>query len=201
MAIRPSESTMSPLIDGLDYGSLWAQLHAALDTASRTAPGLMVAATLALAIPLLATLGGIGLLSHRLVRRMAKRAEQRKPRPVDVDTAPRAGTNSALLIEGQPPLGINGHKTLTVLGRDGGCDIWLDHASVASHHAAIERTLDDEFWITDLTGPGGSGVRVDNRPVARRRLTGGERIGIGAVDMTFQTVPGRSAAASGLRRV
>lgn len=154
----------------------------------------MVALVLALIIPMFAIIGGGVLLGKRVSRRITKRAERRRQlnTVAQRDAADPPGViDTALLVDGLPPLDMERAKTLTIIGRDGACDVRLDHVSVATHHAAIERTAEDEFWLMDLTGPNGAGVRVDDRRIARHRLRGGERIAIGALTMSVLPVTAR----------
>lgn len=182
------------MTDWLDIQRMIAPAGPTIGAAFDLAPGLVVAAALALAIPVLALLGGLVLLAGRLHRRLRRRTAARlrqatQPAPGSGD-AGGIGGHPIVRIDGGWPIAVARDKSLTVIGRDGGCDIRLTDASVADHHLAIERTVDDEVWIIDLTGPAGAGIKVDHRRVANQRLRGGELIEVGAVRVMFEVVGG-----------
>ena len=164
--------------------------------AYETAPGLLAACALALIVPSLALVGGVVLASSRLLERMQARAERRR-REARAAARPPSPTPTILLVSGQRRHDMQSAKTLTVIGRDRACDLRLEHTSIAEHHAAIERTADEELWLVDLTGPGGSGVRVDGRPVRQHRIAGGERIGIGEIELAVVAMPAEGRGALG----
>lgn len=76
------------------------------------------------------------------------------------------------------PLGRN----TVVIGRDHGCDIALQDDSVSARHA---RVLNGAlgFEVEDLEST--NGTFVDDQPVVRARLAHGQRLRIGAVELTF----------------
>ncbi|MGI9422780.1 MAG: FHA domain-containing protein [Hyphomicrobiaceae bacterium] len=86
----------------------------------------------------------------------------------------------------------NGGKHHTVghglvrIGREEDNDVQLVHKTVHRYHAIIERTPEAEFVLTDVSGDGGNGVRVDGERIERLRLRGGEVIDIGRIQLQFQ---------------
>lgn len=162
--------------------SLLEMLLAAWAHVYLVAPGVALACALALAIPVLA----VGAWLLRLVTSGRPRKEH-APDGSEVDeTLPAAAW---VRPDGASPFELKTSKSLIVVGRDRDADLVLDDKTVAAHHAAIERTPDNEYWIVDLTGPEGPGVSVNNHRVARLRLTGGERITLGSHRLTFESRP------------
>jgi hypothetical protein len=82
-------------------------------------------------------------------------------------------------------------RTLLRIGRETDNDICLQDKTVHRYHAAIHRTEDAEFVITDLSSARGNGVVVNGRPVAEARLASGDLIELGKARLKF------SAAHSG----
>ena|SRR2546423_14432355 len=60
---------------------------------------------------------------------------------------------------------------------------------VARHHAVIERTRDEEFVITDLSGKDGNGVRINGARLPRARLADGDVIELGRTRLKFESTP------------
>ena len=75
------------------------------------------------------------------------------------------------------------------IGRESDNDVQLTHATVHRYHAAIHRTEDAEFVITDLSSVDGNGVVVNGRAVAEARLANGDMIELGKAKLKFSTAP------------
>lgn len=75
------------------------------------------------------------------------------------------------------------------IGRETDNDICLDDITVHRYHAAIRRTEDAEFVITDLSSAGGNGVVVNGRTVAEARLASGDMIELGKAKLKFSAAP------------
>lgn len=82
-------------------------------------------------------------------------------------------------------------RTLLRIGREQDNDVCLEDMTVHRYHAAIHRTEDAEFVITDLSSSGGNGVMVNGRAVAEARLAHGDTIELGNARLTFSAAPGR----------
>lgn len=80
-------------------------------------------------------------------------------------------------------------RTLLRIGRETDNDICLQDITVHRYHAAIHRTEDAEFVITDLSSVGGNGVVVNGRPVAEARLASGDLIELGKARLKFSAAP------------
>ena len=77
---------------------------------------------------------------------------------------------------------------LLQIGREADNDIRLMYDNVHRYHAILERTSDAKFYILDVSGRDGNGVRVDGGKIQHARLRGGELIQIGPVCLHFQLV-------------
>lgn len=80
-------------------------------------------------------------------------------------------------------------RALLRIGRETDNDICLDDMTVHRYHAAIRRTEDAEFVITDLSSAGGNGVVVNGRAVAEARLASGDMIELGKAKLKFSAAP------------
>lgn len=84
-------------------------------------------------------------------------------------------------------------QPLLRIGRETDNDICLQDTTVHRYHAAIHRTEDAEFVITDLSSAGGNGVVVNGRAVAEARLASGDVIELGNARLRFSAAPAGSA--------
>lgn len=80
-------------------------------------------------------------------------------------------------------------RTLLRIGRETDNDICLGDITVHRYHAAIHRTEDAEFVITDLSSADGNGVLVNGRAVAEARLVSGDVIELGTARLRFSAAP------------
>ena len=55
------------------------------------------------------------------------------------------------------------------------------------YHAVIQRDLDTGFMISDMSGPGGNGVRINGVWQTHAQLTDGDTIELGKVKLRFTT--------------
>jgi hypothetical protein len=78
---------------------------------------------------------------------------------------------------------------MTRIGRHPDNDIRLPDSSVHRYHAVIERTSDEEFIITDLSGKDGNGVRINGERLERAHLVNGDVIELGRTRLKFESVP------------
>ncbi len=78
-------------------------------------------------------------------------------------------------------------RTLLRIGRETDNDICLEDVTVHRYHAAVHRTEDAEFVITDLSSAGGNGVVVNGRAVSEARLSNGDAIQLGNARLKFNT--------------
>jgi pSer/pThr/pTyr-binding forkhead associated (FHA) protein len=78
---------------------------------------------------------------------------------------------------------------VTRIGRHPDNDIRLPDSSVHRYHAVIERTSDEEFVITDLSGKEGNGVKINGQRLERAHLVDGDVIELGRTRLKFESVP------------
>jgi hypothetical protein len=76
-------------------------------------------------------------------------------------------------------------RSLLRIGREQDNDICLEDVTVHRYHAAIHRTEDAEFVVTDLSSAGGNGVVVNGRSVTEARLSNGDLIQLGNARLRF----------------
>ena len=166
--------------------AVWARLNISLEALTSwiskefsQTPAIVLGVAIALAVPLLAVLG----LLLRARSSPAATAAENDPRSI-----PISGWNArGLLIVANSGGEVHeiGHG-LVRIGREEDNDVQLVHKTVHRYHAVVERTVDAEFYLTDVSGAGGNGVRVDGDRIERARLRGGELIEIGKTRLRFQ---------------
>ena len=75
------------------------------------------------------------------------------------------------------------------IGREGDNDISISDKTVHRYHAAIHRTDDADYVITDLSSAGGNGVTINGRRVSEARLCDGDTIELGLARLKFIARP------------
>ena len=175
--------------------SIIGQALALLDAAYQRAPVLVLVLSALVVLPAVAL---ISLAAQARMRRRSRHAALR--------AAQRRANNGALLNEtpaGTPAwpsqawLTIEGRASDTMplngqvirIGRHEDNDIRLADRSVHRHHAVIERTAEEAFVITDVSGKDGNGVRVNGERTPRARLADGDMIELGRARLRFETAP------------
>jgi hypothetical protein len=133
----------------------------------------------------------------RGARRLAKRQASRRPTTTeDTTRGPRPGSNVPAW-PAQAWLSVEGEATgahpfageMIRIGRHPDNEIWLTDTSVHRYHAVIHRTEDADFFITDLSGHEGNGVRINGTRRAQSPLANGDIIELGKARITFATNP------------
>jgi hypothetical protein len=174
-----------------------AQTRALLENGYARAPALVIALCAVLVLPAVAL---VSLVVQSLSRRKAARAAIRAAR---LRAASMQTTTEMPASDGIPlwPLAAwlrleSGNAgTLPLagqmirIGRHQDNDIRLPDTSVHRYHAVIERTPDEAFVITDLSGKEGNGMRVNGERLARARLSDGDVIELGQTRLKFESVP------------
>lgn len=162
-----------------------------LATTYDRAPALVLGLALLLALPPLALLG-------RAFRRRAA-----FPDAVDATQLYRRGRSDkpVIALRGDEPMwpslawidvpGIGRRPVgdLVRLGRDADNDICLDDKTVHRYHAAIHRTDDAAYVITDLSRSDGNGVLVNGRRTQEGILQDGDTIELGQTRLRFLASP------------
>lgn len=116
---------------------------------------------------------------------IATQALRKPPRPMGGVVTVLSDVGS-----GQPPQSAPrqlefGRTTLMRIGREPDNELVLTEPTVHRYHAAIERTLDAGYVITDLSGDKGNGVLVNARRITKAQLGDGDEIRLGAAVLGF----------------
>jgi len=85
-------------------------------------------------------------------------------------------------------LNVNGRrheitKRRTLIGRSKDCDLQIDDASASRKHAEL-RQEGTAYWIVDLDST--NGLEVNGMRTQRAKLDHGDKITIGATEITFR---------------
>lgn len=182
-------------LDGGVLDSAWALVLATLEEINDTAPALAIGLAAVLAVPAIALLAvtarGLGRTATRAkVRRHAATAPPPPPDATAGTSASAPACRSALLcIAGRPAARLSSDHPVIRIGRQEDNDIRFAAGTVHRYHAIIQRTPEAEYWVTDLSGPGGHGVAINGRRVARGRLAPGDAIRLGEAEVIFRAGP------------
>lgn len=160
------------------------------------APALVIALCAVLMLPMVAL---ASLLMQAVARRRTARAASRsaelRTRNVAADgELPAAGPAPLWSQQAWLSREDGGAETLPLagqmirIGRHHDNDIRLPDALVHRYHAVIEHTVDEAFVITDLSGSGGNGLRINGERLAQARLTDGDVIELGRTRLRFESV-------------
>jgi hypothetical protein len=98
----------------------------------------------------------------------------------------------------EPTEGHHVHRvrgTLIRIGRHEENDIRLDSQTVHRHHAVVHKMPDQSYVITDLSGPSGNGVYVNEERVEHMLLRNGDLVELGDVRLRFHATGLDSVAA------
>jgi hypothetical protein len=155
---------------------------------------------LVLVLSAIVVLPGIALISflvqagaRRRKSQAALRAVRRKAESYVPDAAapavPASSSQAWLTLEGArgDTLALVGQ--MIRIGRHADNDIRLAESSVHRYHAMIERTPEEDFVITDLSGKAGNGVRVNGERTGHTRLADGDVIELGRAKLKFECAP------------
>jgi hypothetical protein len=174
-----------------------ARARALLEAGYARAPTLVIALGAFLVLPAVAL---VSLLvqsaASRRAQRAAIRAAQLRTGEQEPNTETPTGADIPLWSHeawltvqtgdsGTLPLG----SRLVRIGRHQDNDIRLPDTTVHRHHAVIERTRDEDFVITDLSGKDGNGVRINGARLPRARLADGDVIELGRTRLKFESTP------------
>lgn len=179
---------------GPAQASTLATLSEWLSATYAEAPALVLGLAVLLALPPLALLG-------RMLRRRASgsagasdsttrvyRRGDRLGRNVGLfDQAPQWPSTAWVEVDGGSRHTIG--AGIVRLGRDDDNDICLPDKTVHRYHAAIHRTDDAQYLITDLSSSKGNGVLVNGLRVAEALLNDGDTIDLGQTKLRFAAQP------------
>jgi hypothetical protein len=175
--------------------SIIGQALALLDGAYQRAPALVLVLSALLVLPAVALISlGAQARMRRRHRRAAERAAQRRAQNGALlketpAAAPAWASQAWLTIEGRSSDTMPLAGQVVRIGRHEDNDIRLADRSVHRHHAVIERTADEAFVITDVSGKDGNGVRVNGERTPHARLADGDVIELGRARLRFETAP------------
>ena len=190
---EPAPQPSGALSDRDIPSELVARTRALLTAAYAKAPALVIALG---AMPLLPVAALASLLWQASARRRANRAARQAvaARPLfdearGAEPAPLWTYQAWLSREddGSATMPLGGQ--MIRIGRHQDNDIQLPDASVHRYHAVIEHTSEEAFFITDLSGKGGNGLRVNGARLARAQLADGDVIELGHTRLKFESVP------------
>lgn len=75
------------------------------------------------------------------------------------------------------------------IGRHKDNDICIPESSVHRYHAVIQRTQEDGFIITDVSGKEGNGIRINGALASQAQLVDGDVIELGRARLKFESAP------------
>ena len=104
-------------------------------------------------------------------------------------TLPARSTQAWLTPEGTGAVALPLAGQMIRIGRHEDNDIMLADSSVHRYHALIQRTHEEDFVITDLSGKDGNGVRVNGARQDQARLNDGDLIELGRAKLKFEHAP------------
>jgi FHA domain len=157
-----------------------------LEAGYREAPALMAGLAAVIIIPLFAIAGVV--VNRFLIRRRdaaAARVGTFSTSEVGLEWPRQAW----ITIEGQVPQRRPFANQMLNIGREDDNDVQIEHASVHKHHALLHRASDTLYYVRDLSGEAGNGIKVNGRRVMEQALMDGDRIEVGAVAVRFEARP------------
>ena len=177
--------------------SLFTQGFALIEAGYQRAPVLVLVLSALLILP---TVALISFAAHASARRRASRAAfraaQRRAQVGAVAREPLSGTGAPawpsqawLTIEGKTEGTMPLSGQVIRIGRHQDNDIRLADTSVHRYHAVIQRTPEEAFVITDVSGKAGNGVRVNGERLEHAMLSDGDVIELGRARLKFESAP------------
>jgi hypothetical protein len=121
----------------------------------------------------------------------ARRAESHAP-AAELEaglTVPTRNAQAWLTVEGAGTNALPLAGQVIRIGRHEDNDIRLADSSVHRYHALIQRTHEEDFVITDLSGKGGNGVRINGTRQDKAQLNDGDLIELGRAKLKFEHAP------------
>lgn len=112
----------------------------------------------------------------------ASSREKRSRRPTHAQAAFRTAQLVLLSGEGKGQRFRLGAEA--VIGRDGGCEVWLPSGAISRRHARIFKEK-DAYWVEDLGSK--NGTQLNGVTTTRARLTFGDRVAIGTKELLLFT--------------
>lgn len=178
--------------------SIFMQGLALLEAGYDRAPALMLVLSALLVLPMVAL---VSFTLQKSVRskanRAALRAAQRRAQTGGDWTREGLSGTTIPALQSQAWLTIEGGRAGTVplagqtirIGRHEDNDIRLADSSVHRYHAVIQRTGEEGFVITDVSGKEGNGIRINGARQAQAQLVDGDLIELGRAKLKFENAP------------
>ena len=185
------------MIGASSFTATLARARALLQSGYARAPALVIALCAFVVLPVAALISFlVQAAAGRRAQRAAIRAAQLRAGDAEPITEIPTGaeiplwTHEAwLTVEGKDTGTLPLDSRLVRIGRHQDNDIRLADTAVHRYHAVIERTSDEAFVITDLSGKDGNGVRINGARLPRAQLADGDVIEIGRTRLKFESAP------------
>ena len=178
--------------------SIFLQGLALAEMGYQKVPALMLVLSALLVLPLVALVSfTLQRRARRKASRSALRAAQRRAEAGGDWTREGLSGTTIPAWQSQAWLSIEGGRVGTVplagqtirIGRHEDNDIRLADSSVHRYHAVIQRTAEEGFVITDVSGKEGNGVRINGMRTAQAQLADGDVIELGRAKLKFENAP------------
>lgn len=178
--------------------SIFMQGLALVEAGYQRAPALMLVLSALLVLPAVALVSFILQRSgRRKANRAALRAAERRAQAGGDWTREGLSGTTIPAWPSQAWLTIEGGRIGTVplagqtirIGRHEDNDIRLADSSVHRYHAVIQRTDEEGFVITDVSGKEGNGIRINGARQAQAQLVDGDLIELGRAKLKFENAP------------
>lgn len=179
--------------------SIFMQGLALVEAGYQRAPALMLVLSALLVLPAVALVSfTLQRSGRRKANRAALRAAERRAEAGGGDWT-REGLSGTTIPAwpSQAWLTIEGGRVATVplagqtirIGRHEDNDIRLADSSVHRYHAVIQRTSEEGFVITDVSGKDGNGIRINGARAEQAQLVDGDVIELGRAKLKFENAP------------
>lgn len=172
----------------------WQAVTELVATTYDRAPALVLGLAVLFALPPLALLGaalrrGAPVVENTDATRVYRRGGRGRLKEIDLeaDDTPLWPSSAWVELAGGQRHDIG--SSILRIGRDADNDICLEDKTVHRYHAAIHRTDDAAFVITDLSSADGNGILVNGLRVHEIPLNDGDRIELGQTKLTFASRP------------
>jgi len=178
-----------------------ARARALLQSGYERAPALVIALGAFVVLPAVALVSYLVQMTagrrarHAAIRAAQLRADDAEPTtdmPTDADmplSPPLWGHEAWLTVEGSGAGTLPLDSRLIRIGRHQDNDVRLPDTTVHRYHAVIERTPEEAFVITDLSGKDGNGLRINGERLPRAQLIDGDVIELGRTKLKFESAP------------
>lgn len=172
----------------------WSAVLELISTTYDRAPALVLGLAVLFALPPLALLG-VALrrapqaVEHADATRIYRRSGRGRLKEVEaeLDTGPLWPSDAWIEVTGGNRHDVG--RGILRIGRDADNDICLDDKTVHRYHAAIHRTDDAAYVVTDLSSADGNGILVNGHRIQATQLTDGDIIELGQTKLTFVSRP------------